>query len=250
MELRKLSDKGVEQFRTYLQQLAEGSTAGAPLQLLTDPDSSRPTQEHVPLEGKRFAARLELARYLDNALGNLHDRPDVIANDVNLWSWLSLFYFDQVCPVDERGRRKPGRDYRHIPEPGYPYGHRHLLLGAYLVYTVCGWGDELSRLPLHTALSVESNFHHEIAGRQNFITNRGIMEAMHILYFDDAHDRPKRGPIMNKKAPGSLNRFINVIQQLDVTYDLYSMSGSEIVSLLPVEFTPWRDKQLKLHPPP
>lgn len=36
----------------------------------------------------------------------------------------------------ERFRRRPGRDYRHIPEPGYPNGHRHLLMGAYLVYTV------------------------------------------------------------------------------------------------------------------
>jgi hypothetical protein len=159
---------------------------------------------------------------------------------------MSLFYLDQVCPVNDKGKRKPGRDYRHIPEPGYPYGHRHLIMGAYLVYTVYGWGEELSKLPLHAPLSVESAFHHEIATRQSVITNRGIMEALHILYYDDLHRRPKRGPIMNKNAPGSLYRFIDVIQQLDVTHDLYSMSGHEIVGLLPAEFTHWLDKQLKL----
>ena len=114
------------------------------------------------------------------------------------------------------------------------------MMGAYLVYTVYGWGDELSKLLLQTALSVESHFHHQIATRQSFITNRGIMEALHILYYNDLENKPKRGPIMNKNAPGSLYRFVNVIQQLDVTYDLYSMSGPEIVSLLPKEFDHWK----------
>jgi len=135
---------------------------------------------------------------------------------------------------------------RDILATGYRTGHRHLLVGAYLVYTVYGWGEELSRLPLHTSLAIESTFHHEIATRQSFITNRGIMEALHILYYDDAQNKPKRGPIMNKNAPGSLYRFIDVVQQLDVTYDLYSMSGAEIVSHLPVEFSHWIEAQMKI----
>jgi hypothetical protein len=245
MELRKFTDKGTERFRAYLHELGEGSTAEPPLSLLTDPDSSKSIQRRVELENIRFDSRLALARYLDQKLEELPERPDRIANDVQLWSWMSLFYLDQVCPVNDTGRRKPGRDYRHVPEPGYPYGHRHLLVGAYLVYTVYGWGEELSKLALYTPLAVESAFHHQIATRQSFITNRGIMEALHILYYDDAHNKPKRGPIMNMNTPGSLYRFINVVQQLDVTYDLYSMSGPEIVSLLPSEFAHWLDKQLK-----
>jgi hypothetical protein len=246
MELRKFTDKGLERFRDYLHGLGEGPAAEPPVHLLTDPESSRSMRGIVSLEPVRFESRLHLARYLDQALEVLPERPDQIANDVHLWSWMSLFYFDQVCPANDKGRRKPGRDYRHIPEPGYPSGHRHLLAGPYLVYTVYGWGEALSKLQLHTSLAVESAFHHEIATRQSFITNRGIMEALHILYYDEAHGRPKRGPIMNRSAPGSLYRFIDLIQQLDVTYDLYSMSGPEIVSLLPSEFAPWMDRQLSL----
>lgn len=247
MELRKFTDEGVARFRAYLREAAEGSTAGPPLELLTDAKTSRPVREGPRIEPMRFANRLELARYLDRTFENLGERPDILANDVALWSWLSLCYFDQVCPANEQGRRKPGRDYRHIPEPGYPSGHRHLLMGPYLVYTVYGWGDALSRLSLHSVLSKESQFHHEICSRQSLVTNRGVMEALHILYYDEVHSRPKRGPIANKKAPGSLYRFIDVIQQLDVTFDLYSMSGHEIVGLLPPEFSPWLDRQLKLH---
>jgi hypothetical protein len=246
MELRRLTDNGIERFRTFLHELGEGSAAAPPLHLLAEPDSSKPMRSIVQLEQPRFESRLHLARYLDERLEGLPEHPDRIAIDVHLWSWVSLYYFDQVCPANDKGRRKPGRDYRHILEPGYPNGHRHLLVGPYLVYTVYAWGEELSKLALHTALAVESAFHHEIATRQSLITNRGIMEALHILYYDDAHNKPKRGPIINKSAPGSLYRFIDVIQQLDVTYDLYSMSGREIVSLLPPEFTHWLDKQLKL----
>lgn len=246
MELRKFTDKGLEQFRGYLHELGQGSAVTPPLHLLVDPEFSIEMRANVGVEHARFQSRLDLARYLDQTFEELPEQPDKLANDVHLWSWMSLFYFDQVCPTDDRGRRKPGRDYRHIPEPGYPWGHRHLLMGAYLVYTVYGWGDELSKLLLHTALSVESHFHHQIAVRQNFITNRAIMEALHLLYYDQIQNKPKRGPTMNRSAPGSLYRFIDVIQQLDVTYDLYSMSGAEIVSLLPAEFRPWLEKQLIL----
>jgi hypothetical protein len=246
MELRKLTDTGLEQFRGYLRELGQGSTAEPPVQLISSPEFSQEVRADIRVEHSLFQSRLDLARYLDQQFEEWPEQPDIIANDVHLWSWMSLFYFDQVCPADDKGRRKPGRDYRHIPEPGYPWGHRHLLMGAYLVYTVYGWGDELSRLLLHTALSVESQIHHQIAVRQNLITNRAIMEALDLLYYDNVHQKPKRGPTTSRNAPGSLYRFIDVIQQLDVTYDLYSMSGAEIVSLLPAEFSHWLDKQSKL----
>jgi hypothetical protein len=72
------------------------------------------------------------------------------------------------------------------------------------------------------------------------------MEALHLLYYDEARDRPKRGSAMNVQSPGSLSRFIDIVQQLDLTYDLYSMSGAEIVSLLPPEFDRWLDRQRHL----
>jgi hypothetical protein len=48
---------------------------------------------------------------------------------------------------------------------------------------------------------------------------------------------------MEKSSPGTLLRFIDIIQQLDLTYDLYSMSGEEILALLPPEFDKWKDSQ-------
>ncbi len=238
--LRKFSDKGIEQFRGYLADLKEGAASSPPFDLLVDPVASKPVNEQLQIENRKFATRLELAQYLDEALAEFE--YDSIETDVYLWSWLSLFYFDQVCPVDNNGMRKPGRDYRHILEPGYRYGHNHLIAGAYLVYTVYGLNDDLSKLLLYTAPSIESTFHHQLAQRQNIITNKGLMQAAHLIYLNNREIKPKFGSLAKNKA-GNVYRFIDVIQQIDLNYDLYSMTGEEVLQLLPAEFNKWKNQQ-------
>jgi len=93
---------------------------------------------------------------------------------------------------------------------------------------------------LWTPLHLESKFHHQLAVRQTLITNKGILKAAHQMYFNPADVRPKRGALIEKKSPGTLIRFIDVIQQLDLTYDLYSMTAEEILALLPPEFDKWK----------
>jgi hypothetical protein len=78
-----------------------------------------------------------------------------------------------------------------------------------------------------------------LASRQTLITNKGILEAARQLYFDQLAGQPKKGAAVEKNSPGTLIRFIAVIQQLDLTYDLYSMSGNQILALLPPEFNKW-----------
>lgn len=236
--IRKFTDEGIEQFRNYLADLREGSTSPPPLHLLSDPNTSEPINGGGEIENRNFSTRLDLARYLDDTLAVIES--DSIETDVHLWSWLSLFYFDQVCPVEKNGVRKPGRDYRHILEPSYPNGHRHLIGGVYLVYTVYELGEGLTRLLLWTPLHMESKFHHQLAVRQTLITNRGILDAAHQMYFNGLEGIPKRGALGEKDSPGTLLRYIDVIQQLDLNYDLYSMSGDKVLELLPPEFNKWK----------
>ena len=241
MKIRNLTDKGIERFRDYLAELRQGSKTPPPLDLLEDSEFSTPFKGDLEVEPRTFRTRLDLAQYLDQALDGIFNGS--LQDDVQLWSWLSLYFFDQVCPVGENGLRKPGRDCRHILEPGYPNGHRHLLAGPYLVYSVYGLGQPLSRLLLWTPLHLESQFHNELAGRQTLITNRGLLDAADRLYFNESDSKPKRGALIKKNAPGTLLRFVDVVQQLDLTYDLYSMSGEEIIALLPPEFDKWKDSQ-------
>ena len=235
--MRKFTDEGLDQFRNYLAKLRDGATSPPPNDLLYNRDTSEPANGESQVENRIFSTRLDLARYLDDALASIED--DNIETDVHLWSWLSLFYFNQVCPAQTNTIRKPGRDYRHILEPGYPYGHNHLLAGAYLVYTVYGLYNELSMLLLYTAPHIESGLHHQLAQRQSIITNKGVMEAAHLIYLDKKRRKPKFGAIAKNK-PGTVYRFIDVIQQLDLNYDLYSMTGEQVLKLLPVEFNKWK----------
>ncbi len=241
MELRRFTNDGVEAFRRYIEALRKESTDPLPEELLTDPRYSKASFPGVEVKRRTFATRLEAARYFDGLFEEM--MQDGIETDVGLWAWMSLYYFDQVCPPLKSGRRNPGRDYRHILEPGYPNGHRHLLCGAYMVYTLYRLGDRLGRLLLCTKLSVENRCHHQLAVRQNFITNRGILEAAHILYFNEKTQKPKRGAQIKDGSPGTLFRFIDVLQQLELTYDLYSMTGEDIVGLLPAEFDSWKGGQ-------
>jgi hypothetical protein len=241
MKVRRLTEKGIEEFRKYLSSLRSGSTSDAPNQLLIAHDASESVPGTAEVEQRTFETRLDVAKYFDEALSDI--KLDNIDTDIGLWSWLSLFYFDEICPRGKDGSRKPGRDYRHILEPGFRYGHRHLLAGAYVSYTVHGLGEHLGQLILYSPPSVESSFYHELASRQSLITNPGVMEAVNLLYFHKRDKRPKTGALSKKQKPGTFFRFIDVIQQLDLTYDLYSMTGKEVLDLLPSEFNHWRQSQ-------
>lgn len=237
-QIRKLTDEGVKAFGRYLGRLRAAAVDEPPLHLLTDTKASRAVQGAGGIIQRSFQSRLDAALYLDTALAGID--ADEVESGVGLWTWLALFYFDQVCPPDKAGNRRPGSDYRHILVPDYRYGHRHLLAGAFLVHSVYGLGAELSALLLCTRPDSENQFCSELAGRQNFITNLGIISAAHQLYYNPFTGQPKRGSQARKGVPGTLRRFIHVIQQLDVNYDLYSMTGPEIIGLLPSEFDPWK----------
>lgn len=233
--VRFLNAKGLGRFQEYLQKLREGDFSPPPVEILTDTETSMELPQTAEVEKKDFASRLDAGRYFTEALkpvGALLSR-----HHRGIWSWLSLFYFDQVCPLQTDGERFPGRDYRHIPETGFGNRHRHLIAGAYSVFRLHG---EEGRLLLASPLHRENKFHHEIAGRQSLFTNPNIVKALDMLYFDRKNRRPKR-TAQNPGVPGCLLRFIDVIQQLDLTYDLHSISTGDLVSLLPREFKNWKE---------
>ena len=230
--VRRLNGAGVEAFRAFLGRLREGSGEEPPRELLGDEATSEVLGVEVVVEERAFASRLEVGRYLAERLVEVAE----VDGDVGLWSWLSLYWFEQVCPVGERGRRQVGRDYRHILEPGYRYGHRHLLGGARYVFDLLG---EEARLLLSTPLHTEALLHHELASRLALISNPGIVRAVAWLYWDDGKGALRRGAT-SRKIPGSVYRFLDVVQQLEVNFDLYGMSERAILGLLPAEFDRWR----------
>lgn len=235
MRLRALNHAGLERFRAALVRLADDGRAEVPTRLLDDPDFTVETSVDLELEPRRHNSRLALGRYLNELLQPFPGSE--LELNRGLWAWLSLWLFDQVCPPGREGRRRPGRVYRHIPEFGFRYRHRHLLFGPYELYRRHGArAVVLLSGPPH----VESGLYHEIASRRDLLANAGVIEAAVRLYMDRHTGGPKRGA-QGSGVPGGVRRFVRVLQQLDLTYDIHGMSGRQLLELLPGEFDAWRE---------
>lgn len=99
-----------------------------------------------------------------------------------------------------------------------------------------------ARVFLYGPLPEHGDFSEQLASRMQIISNRALIEAVDKLYFDTGSEgagRPKRGALTRTRA-GNLRRLVTVIQQFDLTYDLYAMNSSQILNLLPKEFASWK----------
>lgn len=235
---RSLNRIGIERLGAHLAELRTGATARLPEGLLDDPAYSHELPVDVTVAVQPFGDRLTAARHLNERLKPLGS--EITDQDAGLWAWLSLLYFDQLCPAFEGGSRRPGQNYRHIPEFGYRHRRRHLLFGPYQIYRRHG---ELAALLLAGPLHSESGIYHEIVSRQDLIANPGVLQAAAVLYLDPRRGRPKPGAQGSHRHPGTVRRFVRVLQQLDVTYDIYGLTGEQILELLPPEFDIWRPRQ-------
>jgi hypothetical protein len=232
-KLRSLNARGIEEFRGFLQQIRDGAEFRASPAILYVDDYTSRVGRPVDVEQHTFASKFEAAEYL---AGVLSDIP-ASTEDAGLWSWLALFYFDQLSPLEATGRRRPREDYHYIPSTVSGWRRdRHLLAGPYKLFTLHG---QNARLLLHLPVHQHGAFIYDLGFRRDLIANKGLIEAIDLLFWDAKRKRPKRGATSDNRA-GTLRRLITVVQQLDFNYDLYGMRAEEILELLPPEFDAWK----------
>ena len=235
MILRSQNRAGSERFRSYLAAARGGSNEAPPSQLLEHERFSAELPVDIEVDNRLFRSRLDLGAHLHATLARLP--LDELDSNPGLWTWLSLFWFDQLCPRRADGSRRPGLDYRHVADFAFRTRYRHLLYGPYLVYRRHGTAAEVLLLgPLHQ----HSQMFHIITGIQDMIANRSVIEAAALLYMDPLSRTLKSGCQTAKPAPGTIRRFVRVLQQLDLTHDIDGMSGQQLLEILPPEFDAWR----------
>ncbi|HEY0017386.1 MAG TPA: hypothetical protein VGC13_13835 [Longimicrobium sp.] len=233
MKLRALTPAGDEQFRAYLDRLRAGAEEMPPTFLLQSSQTSCTIPSggiEIEVEQHGFPDKLSAAHYLVERL-----RPvplQVQREELGLWSWLSLFFFDQLAPAAVGGKRKLLATELYIPSTHFQRRYRHLLLGPCLAFRLHG---TTARLLLTKPLNVWSDVEEQLFGVQEVVQIPGALQAADLLYFDGVKNQPKRG-ITNRNKGGTIRRFREVLQQLDVTFDIFALEGHEIVELLPSEF--------------
>ena len=235
MRLRRFNDRGIQQFRALLESLRQGESVETPLDSLNTSELSESLLQADEFELQLFDSRLELAVFVNNLLTDAKIEDDTA--DVGLWSWLGAAFLESTCPTDSEGARKPGKDYRHIPSTSWRDFYRHLIRGPVRILRLFKDNPDAAAIVLCQKPQSPGDFVEQLASRQERITNPAIIETANRLYFDSKTGKPKRGASPTWRKLGTLRRFGDVLDQLDLTYDLYSMSTDELAGLLPKEFS-------------
>jgi hypothetical protein len=237
MMLRRLNEKGLARLSAFLQSFKTDTPEDVPLDILASPDTSEDIGVPIEVERRTFTNRFDAARYLDQKLSGSDLRN--IESDAGLWAWLALFYFDQLCPPASRGRRSPGEAARWILQPTRARRYyKHLLAGPYLIYRAHRDNAERAMVLLSGGVHTLNEFVNQLASRQETVTNKSLMQAITTLYIDPTTLKAKRGA--QTKGPGGPRRLATVLNQLDVTWDLYVATTDELLRCLPREFDRFR----------
>ena len=237
--LRCLNESGIEEFREYLYANNSVSKAPAPVHLLDDPRFSTPsTYSDIEVEHREFDTRLDFARYFDECArsSNMEGATD----EPGLWEWLTVFYFDQVCPFHQDGNRTVLKVVRYIPDSNRGWHYRHLLKGAYTFLRDHMDATDAVQLALAGPLYRHSGVYEHLVSRPRLRTSKGVQLAANALFYD-----PEKGK-MKTRATSSVQEFGLLLRNLPHEYDLNAMSERTVLALLPPRFLDWIDEEVRV----
>lgn len=233
MIVRQFNQAGIEAFRKFLAVYRPDGMGAVPRDMLEDNALTAVVTPQIEIEPQSFMVKSEAAHYLRDRLAPLGERD--VATNADLWTWLTLFYFDEVCPV-RGGKRAVKNDYTYIFEPENPrHFYRHLLFIAWRVLQVA---PKHNRLFLGSPLSSLDKVTGEVMKRLYLTRIPCIFEVLDRLYWDNGRGRARIGIVDERNVkPGDLrHRFPIRIRQLEMTHDLQSLTADQLIELLGVEF--------------
>jgi hypothetical protein len=236
--VRKLTLQGINAFEQFISELRSDPTKSVPVNILTHPTTSEELPVQLSVEDKTFQSRLQLGEYLYKLFSS--QEAMAFDRDPAVWGWLSLFYFDQLCPPTSDSTRKIGEIARYVPSVHAFRYYRHLLAGPYHIYKAYRDNPGLAQIVLFSPVDTITDYTEQLASRQDIVQNKAAIAAATRLYFNPQSGKAKRGAAPNQHKPGTLRRFADLINQLDPTFDLYSMDAVQLLSKLPAEFDAYR----------
>lgn len=232
MRLRRFNKNGIALFREYLVKLSNDPKLSPPEELLTDEAGTDLISGDID-ENKKFDRRFDAGEFFSTLIDCAGIKlPD---KDTGLWAWLALLFFDQVCPKDGHGNRKPRDMSRLIPQlDNYQRFYRHLFLGPFLIYKAHKDDPQRALALLCGKLEKPGEIVETFASRKELVTNRGVVGLITYLYYDNGTKKFK--PRAAAKDKGAARRLAAWLNQIDRTYYLYGMKMEELKGLLPSEF--------------
>lgn len=229
MRIRRLNEHGIGEFERYIRQLREGKTVTDPEWILEDDRTSEPTHIPIELEKRSFPSRYELGEHLCEKLSG-HNIQHYIG-DRGFWSWIALFWFDELCP-QKSGKRNPAMPYNYVLSHDYRHRPRH---AVYITWQLVDRYGEASRFLLCKEVSTRGELIEQLMARQDILSLDGVMRLASQLYTDPNTGQFKKGAA-SRKSGGCVSRYVAWLQQLENTYDLFLATADDLKALLPSEF--------------
>jgi hypothetical protein len=231
--LREFTDSGTNAFKQYLTQAREQPELPVPWDLLEDNAHTRPIEPRTIVEGRSFANRGEAAAYLRDLLSDLPEQSAAV--NAGLWNWLTLFFFNEICPA-RAGKRAVKNHYYYLFEPkNARHSYRHLL---YISWRIICLAPDKNRLFMSGSVASLDKVTSEVMKRLFLTRIPCIFEVLDRLYWDDTRKRPRPGitDFRNVKPGDLVHRFPIRMRQLERTYDLLTLKADQLVELLGEEF--------------
>ena len=242
--VRILTQEGIERFRNYLGELRLDGALAPPFELLTDSAFSAPAGFSATVSRKRdlpaLMSRYDFGCYLVAQL-SVADK-NVISRNYGLWTWLALYYFDFVCEA-EAGVRSPDEDAVYLLPKDFNFRryYRHMVRSPWWAVSVHGESSKVllaPRIGTKHPLSTRGEIFEQLASRQSLFGSRVIIQSAFQLYCDSKTGRPKGKT--GGSAAGSPRRLADVLNQLDLTFDLGGDVPDVVIGRLPKEFAKWK----------
>lgn len=235
MRMRKFNQKGQQRFRDFVLSLEHDKTAPSPQDMLEDDEFTVVSEMNIIVGDVKFGNRLDAAEYFNKLFSDAN--PEEVLNDTELWSWLSLKYFNQIHPHTGSVKKLGTSPHRFIPAPlqDYKAYYRHLLRHPYQILQHCG-GDLQSALCfLVQPIYAPGDFVEQLASRKTNVRNKDIMKTLTKLFVDSTSMKLK--PSASSRA----ERMNAVIDQFDCTWDISYINSVKLINLLPQDFDIFRN---------
>jgi hypothetical protein len=237
MKIHRFNQQGIEAFRNELQRCRE-NTALRPDVSLLENETFTEIVADVDLQPRIFQTKGEAGLFLRDMFQQCGLTNNELMSDIGLWSWLSLFYFNSVCPKGTRVKS----DYWYIYAIKGPYKWHALIHSLFVSWRVMEYAGNYHQLISTTPIGSGNKFTEQVMKRLFLLRIPCIFETLEKIYWD-----PKEGKIfpriVSDDVPGNIcNRFPAVIQQLSLTYDMPSLTADKLIELLGDEFQLYQDK--------
>ena len=235
--VRVLNQEGLRFFKEYLAAARVGSKDPPPQHILWDGAYSDPFTSDVEVEQQTFDNAFEFGEYLCQIFPASASRE--ISRNHALWSWLALFFIDQISPANDNGQRKILEDALYVLDASFIFRryYRHMVRAPWQAVRLHGENSKI--LLLSSGKGARTEVAEQLGAYADIFGCTTVIAAAYQLWFDPVSQKPRRGS--GGKGTGSPRRLTAVVRQLQLTYDLSDCPLPEFLKLLPSEFGKWLD---------